>query len=345
VRPGVPALSQDVTRLGLIGVGAIAQVNHLPALARMKDVQIYAVCDDDPEKSRVVAERFKVPHSLSDYERLLRLDDLDAVIISTPNHLHAPMTLAALDYGKHVLCEKPPARNAAEAQQMADAAKRAGKTLMYAMNNRFRAEAQVLRRFLERRELGDIFYAKTGWLRYRTERGGPEWYTNKRSAGGGVLMDLGVQMLDLSLWLLGNPQVSAVTATKYVRDPRQDVEDTLAAMLILQSGASLTLEVSWALLLEKNFSYLNLYGTEGAALLHPFRVHKEMGGRLKDVTPSLDSVRNLYKQSYELELEHFLRCITQGERPQASPEEGLQVMRVIDAIYQSAEARREVRLH
>ncbi len=158
-------------------------------------------------------------------------------------------------------------------------------------------------------------------------------------------MDLGVQMLDLSLWLLGNPQVASVTATKYVRDPRQDVEDTLAAMLILESGASLTLEVSWALLLEKNFSYLNLYGTEGAALLHPFRVHKEMGGRLKDVTPSLDSVRNLYKQSYELELEHFLRCITQGELPQASPEEGLQVMRVIDAIYQSAEARREVRLH
>ena len=338
-------MPQDVTRIGLIGVGAIAQVNHLPALARMKDVEIFAVCDDDPEKARVVAERFKVPHAFSDYEKLLRLKEVDAVIISTPNHLHAPMTLAALDYGKHVLCEKPPARNASEAQMMADAAKRSGKTLMYAMNNRFRAEAQILRRFIERRELGDIFYAKTGWLRYRTERGGPEWYTNKRSAGGGVLMDLGVQMLDLSIWLLGNPQVASVTATKYVRDPRQDVEDTLAAMLILESGASLTLEVSWALLLEKNFSYLNLYGTEGAALLHPFRVHREMGGKLKDVTPSLDSARNLYKQSYELELEHFLRCITQGERPQASPEEGLQIMRIIDAIYQSAEARREVRLH
>ena len=158
-------------------------------------------------------------------------------------------------------------------------------------------------------------------------------------------MDLGVQMLDLSIWLLGNPKVVSVTATKYGRDPRQDVEDTVAAMLLLEGGASLTLEVSWALLLEKNFAYLNLYGTEGAALLHPFRIHKEMGGRLKDVTPSLDSGRNLYKQSYESELEHFLRCITQGERPQASPEEGLHIMRIIDAIYQSAEARREVRLH
>lgn len=338
-------MPKGVTRFGLIGAGAIAQVNHLPALARMKDVEIVAVCDDDLEKARVVAQRFKIPHVLSDYEKLLRLPEVEAVIISTPNHLHAPMSLAALDYGKHVLCEKPPARTAAEAEMMAEAAKRSGKTLMYAMNNRFRAEAQLLRRFIERRELGDIFYAKTGWLRYRTERGGPEWYTNKRSAGGGVLMDLGVQMLDLSLWLLGNPKVVSVTATKYVRDPRQDVEDTLAAMLLLESGASLMLEVSWALLLEKNFAYLNVYGTEGAALLHPFRIHKEVSGRLKDVTPSLDGGKNLYKQSYEAELDHFLRCITHGERPQAAPEEGLLVMRVIDAIYQSAEARREVRLH
>jgi predicted dehydrogenase len=228
---------------------------------------------------------------------------------------------------------------------MADAAKRAGKVLMYAMNNRFRSDARILRRFVERRELGNIFYAKTGWLRYRTNRGGPEWYTNKKSAGGGVLMDLGVQMLDLSLWMLGNPEVVSVTATKYVTDPRSDVEDTLAAMLILEGGASLTLEVSWALLLEKNFAYLNVFGTEGAALLNPFRIHKELHGKLMNITPPVESTRNIYKQSYELELEHFLRCINQGERPMASPEEGLKVMRVIDAIYQSAEARREVRLH
>ena len=228
---------------------------------------------------------------------------------------------------------------------MADAAKKSGKVLMYAMNNRFRSDVAVLRGYLERQELGRIFYVKTGWLRRRSEVRGPAWYQNKRSAGGGVLMDLGVQMLDLSLWLLGNPKVVSVTATKYATDPRKDVEDTVAAFMVLDDGASLTLEVSWALLLEKNFPYLNLFGTDGAALLNPFRIHKELGGNLLNVTPALESHRNIYKQSYEQELDHFIRCLTQGERPMASAEEGRELMRVIDAIYQSAEARREVRLH
>jgi len=332
-------------RLGLIGVGVVAQVNHLPALKGRRDVEVIALCDDDVEKARMVAQHFGIGRAVADYETLLRNEELDAVIIATPNHLHAPMAQAALGYGKHVLCEKPPARNAAEASQIADAAKRSGKVLMYAMNNRFRGDVQVLRGYLERQELGKIFYAKTGWLRRRSEVRGPGWYENKRSSGGGVLMDLGVQMLDLSLWLLGNPQVVSVTATKYVTDPRKDVEDTVAAFLVLEGGASLTLEVSWALLLEKNFPYLNLFGTDGAALLNPFRIHKELNGNLLDVTPAREPARNIYKQSYEQELDYFLRCITHGERPMASAEEGRELMRIIDAIYQSAEAHREVRLH
>jgi predicted dehydrogenase len=332
-------------RVGVIGAGLVTQINHLPALKKRRDAEVVAVCDDDAEKARLVARHFGIERTLSDYETLLRSDEVDAVIIATPNHLHAPMTLAALGYGKHVLCEKPPARNAAEAEQMAESARRAGRLLMYAMNNRFRADVQLLRGYMERREFGTIFYAKTGWLRRRTAQRGPAWYQNKRSSGGGVLMDLGVQMLDLSLWLLGNPKVASVTATKYVTDPREDVEDTVAAFLVLDSGAALTLEVSWALLLERNFPYLNLFGTHGAALLNPFRVHKELGGNLLDVTPSLESTKNIYKQSYEAELDHFIRCVTLGERPTATPEEGLQLMRVIDAIYQSAESRREVRLH
>jgi predicted dehydrogenase len=331
-------------RMGVIGVGVVAQVNHLPALKARRDAEVVAVCDDDLEKARMVAQHFGIGRAVGDSETLLRMDEVDAVIVATPNHLHAPLTLAALGYGKHVLCEKPPARNAAEAEQMADAASRSGKVLMYAMNNRFRGDVQVLRGYLERQELGKIFYAKTGWLRRRTERRGPAWYENKRSAGGGVLMDLGSQMLDLSLWLLGNPRVTSVTATKYVTDPRKDVEDTVSALLMLEGGASLTVEVSWALLLEKNFPYLNLFGTDGAALLHPFRIHKELGGNLLNVTPALESTRNIYKQSYEQELEHFLRCISQDEVPMASPAEGLALMRVIDAIYRSAEARHEVLL-
>ncbi|MEK7315563.1 MAG: Gfo/Idh/MocA family oxidoreductase, partial [Candidatus Eisenbacteria bacterium] len=265
-------------RLGVIGVGLVSQINHLPCLKKRRDAEVVAICDDDPEKARMVAQHFGIGRTVADWEALLRADDIDAVIIATPNHLHAPMTIAALGYGKHVLCEKPPARNAAEAIQMADAAKKSGKILFYAMNNRFRSDVQVLRSYMERKEFGQIFYAKTGWLRRRSDRRGPSWYQNKKSAGGGVLMDLGTQMLDLAFWLLGNPTVTSVTATKYANDPRQDVEDTLAALLMFENGGSLSLEVSWALLLEKNFPYLNLFGTHGAALLNPFRIHKELNG-------------------------------------------------------------------
>lgn len=338
-------MASQLVRVGLIGAGHIAQISHIPALRKMREAAIVAICDDDVVKARNLAQRIDVPRAFSDFEELLRMPDLDAVVISTPNHLHAPMTIAALDYGKHVLCEKPAARNAAEAQQMADAARRAGKTLMYAMNSRFDSDVQILRRFIEKRDLGEIFYAKTGWLRRRQDRRRAEWYSNKKSSGGGVLMDLGVQMLDLALWLMGNPRVVSVTSTKYAQDTRQDVEDTLAAMLVLEGRACLTLEVSWALLLEKNFPYLNLYGTEGAALLNPLRLHKEMHGNLMNVTPAVESDRNTYKESYEREMEHFLRCITHGEKPLASAEDGLALMRVIDAIYESADARREVRLH
>src|SRR5206468_16536 len=137
-------------------------------------------------ESRAVAALDPAARAVADYESLLRSDDIDAVIIATPNHLHAPMTMAALGYGKHVLCEKPAARTAAEAAQMAVAAERSGKVLMYAMNNRFRSDVAVLRGYLERQELGKIFYAKTGWLRRKTERRGPGWYENKKSSGGGV---------------------------------------------------------------------------------------------------------------------------------------------------------------
>ncbi len=338
-------MASQPIRVGLIGAGHIAQISHIPALRKLRDAAIVAICDDEVVKARNLAQRLEVPRAFSDFEELLRMTELDAVVISTPNHLHAPMTIAALDYGKHVLCEKPPARNAVEAQQMADAAQRAGKTLMYAMNSRFDSDVQILRQFIQKRELGEIYYAKTGWLRRRQDRRGPEWYSNKRSSGGGVLMELGVQMLDLSLWLMGNPKVVSVTATKYAQDPRRDVEDTLAAILVLEGRACLTLEVAWALLLEKNFPYLNLYGTEGAALFNPFRIHKEMHGNLMNVTPAIVSDRNSYKQSYERQMEHFLRCILHGEKPQASAEDGLALMRVIDAIYESADARREVRLH
>jgi len=338
-------VAKKVLKAALVGVGVAGQVSHIPAWKKLEGVELVTLCDRDQEKAQKVAQRFGVPNATTTIDDVLADPEIDMVDICTPNFLHAPLAIAALESGKHVLVERPIARNAAETEKMVKAADKADRLLVCALAHRFREDTKILKKFVDRGELGEVFYTKTGWLRQRTDWRTEEWRQQKQVSGGGVLMDLGVQMLDLSLWLLGNPQVVSVTASKYVTDPRKDVEDTVAAFLLLEGGASLQLEVSWALLLEKNFPYLNLFGTDGAALLNPFRIHKELNGNLLNVTPALESARNIYKQSYEQELDYFLRCITQGERPMASAEEGRELMRIIDAIYQSAEARREVRLH
>ncbi|MEO5987967.1 MAG: Gfo/Idh/MocA family oxidoreductase, partial [Candidatus Eisenbacteria bacterium] len=165
----------------------------------------------------------------------------------------------------------------------------------------------------------------------------------KRESGGGVVLDLGFQMLDLSLWVLGAPEVVSVTASVH-RSSKGEVEDSAIAFLRLESGATLTLELTWGLLMEKDFAYLNLFGSGGAALLNPFRVHKGMHGTLVNVTPTLETSRNQYRQSMEDQLQHFADSVRAGRKPMGSAEEILPVMHLMDAIYRSAEAGKEVKL-
>src|SRR5262249_9048139 len=179
----------------------------------------------------------------------------------------------------HVLCERPLARSSDEAQAMVKAARKADRVLMCAVQHRFRPDAQLLRKVVEKGELGPIFYAKAGWLRPRTEGDSDERRRQKRESGGGVVLDLGVQMLDLALWMMGNPAVESVTAGVH-RSKKGEVEDNATAFLRLKGGATLTLEVTWGLLMEKDFAYLNLFGAGGAALLDPLRIHRAMHGTL-----------------------------------------------------------------
>jgi predicted dehydrogenase len=330
-------------RIGLVGVGAAAQISHIPALQKTEGVELVALCDRDPEKAARVAQKFQVERAVSRIDELLADDSIDAVDICTPNFLHAPMAVAALEAGKHVLCERPLARSAAEAAQMVKAAKKADRTLACAVQHRFRADAQLLRTFVAKGELGEIFYAKAGWLRLRTEWDSEEWRRQKREAGGGVVLDLGFQMLDLSLWVMKGVTVESVSAS--VHRPRKgEIEDSATALLRLDNGATLTLELTWGLLMEKDFAYLNLFGSGGAALLNPFRVHKGMHGTLVNVTPTLDTQRNQYKAAQEAQVAHFVESLRKGQRPWGDAEEILPVMELMDAIYRSAEQGAEVRL-
>jgi predicted dehydrogenase len=330
-------------RVGLVGVGAAAQVSHIPALKRIEDLELAWLCDRDPEKASRVAQKFQIARATNRLDDLLSDDSLDAIDICTPNFLHAPMATAALEAGKHVLCERPLARSGEEARQMARAARKADRVLMCAVQHRFRPDAQLLRTFVEKGDLGEIFHSKAGWLRQRTEWDSDEWRRQKRESGGGVVLDLGFQMLDLSLWVLGGPKVESVTAGVH-RQRKGEVEDSATAFLRLENGATLTLELTWGLLMEKDFAYLNLFGSGGAALLNPFRLHKGMHGALVNVTPTLDTMRNQYKQSVEAQIAHFAESLRKGQRPMGEAEEILPVMELMDAIYRSAEQGREVKL-
>src|SRR5262249_28318429 len=148
---------------------------HIPALKKLEGVELAALCDRDQEKALRVAQRFGVPLATNNFEDILGDDSIDWVDVCTPNYLHAPITIAALESGKHVLVERPIARNAAEAEKMVRVAEKAGRVLMCALSHRFREDTKILKRFVDRGELGDVFYTKTGWLRQRTEWRNEEW--------------------------------------------------------------------------------------------------------------------------------------------------------------------------
>jgi predicted dehydrogenase len=336
-------VAKKTFKIALVGVGAAAQVNHIPALKKVEGLELVALCDRDPEKAQRVAQKFGVPHAVARIEELFEIEDLDAIDICTPNYLHAPMAVAALEAGKHVLCERPLARSSEEAATMTKAAKKADRVLACAVQHRFRPDAQLLRRFVEKGDLGEIFMAKAGWLRLKTQWDSDEWRRQKRESGGGVVLDLGFQMLDLSLWVLGQPKVTSVTASVH-RNKKGDVEDSATAFFRLESGATLTLELTWSLLMEKDFAYLNLFGSGGAALLNPFRVHKGMHGTLVNVTPTLETSRNQYRQSMEAQAQHFVDTLRSGKKPMGSVDEVLGVMEILDAVYRSAEQGKEVKV-
>jgi predicted dehydrogenase len=330
-------------RLAVIGAGAISQVAHIPSWKKLPDVELVAVCDTVKARAKAVAEKYKIPRYFTNDDEVFKQDDIDAVDICVPTNLHLPVALAALSAGKHVLVEKPMARNVEESEKMLEAARRYQRKLMVAMNVRFRRDAVNLKSFVDGGDLGEVFYLKCGWLRRQESWSGQSWLFQKKYSGGGVLMDLGIQMLDLSLWLLGNKKAKSVKAMTYNRVSKLEVEDAAIAFIHLDDGTTLTLEVSWTLLTEDDLLYANLFGSRGGALLNPLRVMKEMHGNLVNLTPAREeTTTNIYKRSYENELRHFVKCLREDIHMFSSGEESLERMRIIQKIYESAASGREV---
>lgn len=334
----------DKLRIGIIGAGGVSQLVHIPILKKLSSVELVAISDLEYDRAAAVADRCKIPNFYRDPERMLARDDIDAVHINTPTNSHLALTLAALSAGKHVLVEKPIARKAEEAKRMVAAAKASKRFLMAAMNLRFRPDSIMLQKMVEAGELGKIIAVRAGWHKKKDRWSRSPWLANSRISGGGVLMDLGVQMLDVCLWILGNPKVKRVSAQSSRERLGFRVEDTLVGYYTLAGDTTLYLNTTWAFMSDESDAYTVLSGSKGSASLNPLKITKEISGSMVNVTPvgRTPKLADLYNKSFDLEIEHFVQSCLTNTPPESSGAEAAALMEVIEATYESANSNREV---
>jgi predicted dehydrogenase len=331
--------------IAVVGAGHVAQNIHLPLLKRLPGVEVVALCDRVGSKARMVAERFGIPFATTRLEDLWQLEGVTVVDICTPTDSHPEIACAALEQGKHVFVEKPLSRTLAEAQQVAETVARTGRHLMVGMNHRFRPDATLLKSYVERGELGSIYYIKAGWLQPRQKE--RQWLTRIDISGGGVLLDLGIVLLDLVLWMYSFAAVRSVHAALF-RHQTRVVEDLAVATLYFANGSIATIECSWSLMRPENLYYCNLFGTRGSGYINPFRIVRQSeGGEFVTIHAQgharLPSERQ-YMHSYRAEWLYFLNTLRGHVPPLSTAQEAVHRMRIVEALYRSGQERQEVRL-
>ena len=329
-------------QVGILGVGAVTQVVHLPMFSERPDVDVTAVSDPDRLKAEALATRFEVPRVLSD-EEILTHDEVQAAVICTPNYLHESLAVEALERGKHVLVERPLAMSAKGVRRVLDAADAAGRHLAVGMIHRFRPDVGALASFVAGGELGDIYAVRANSLT-RMPALRSTWRQSQEKAGGGALMDLGVPILDLAFWLVDYPRIRRVTAV--FRGGEGEVEEAATVFAVSESGIAFSIEVSWNLFAEADRHRARVMGTEGSGALPPLDIHKRLGGQPVDVTPRQPRTRggeNRYQNAYRRLLDQFVRAVL-GETDVPAPVDQVHLMEVIAAAYRSAREGREIHL-
>lgn len=333
----------EKVRLGIVGIGAICQVVHIPIFMEREDVDLIALADADPHKASTLAERVGVPRVV-DWEELVEDPDLDAVVVTTPNHLHEEMCVRALEAGKHVLVERPLAATSEGAAHIVEAAERTGKLLALGMPHRFRPEVAALRSFVAGGELGGLYSVRGSWMTRPVPIPRPTWRQDAKSAGGGALVDLGVPALDMCLWITGFPEIRRLSCV--LTHGEYEVEDAATLMAEAENGMALTLEVSNRLFANEDRFYARVLGTEGSGELPPLQVFRQLGGRPLEVTPRQPTPsgrENPYTNAYRRLLDEFVRAV-QGQSDIPVPREQVGLIRLVEAAYEAAASGREVRL-
>ncbi len=346
-------------KIAIVGCGNISEC-HLKAYKNNPNCEIYAFCDIDEKTLMEKGAKHGVTRLYTDEEKMLReLPEIDAVSVCTWNAAHKDCTIKALKAKKHVLCEKPMAMNSKEAEEMIKAAKENGVKLMVGFVRRFGDDTKTLLDFINCGELGDIYYAKATYLRRNGCPGG--WFGYKALSGGGPLIDLGVHVIDLVRYLMGRPNpVSVYGATfdgigkrDYLKDKPQykarggnitvqDVEDMATALIRFDNGAVLSVEASFNMHIKKDEGSIQLYGTKGGIKLDPeFEMYSEKNGYLVDINLS-KKVGMDFDKIFQGEINYFVDACINDVDVSSIAEDGLMLMKILDAIYESARTKREV---
>ena len=353
-------------KVGLIGLGGIAKGAHMSSYQRMDNVEVAAICDIVPEKIEFFKEKYNLPDDIpafTDYHDLLNVEGLDYVDICTPNYLHSIIAVEALNKGLNVFTEKPDAVSVEEVTKMKDAAEASGKTLMAMRNNRHRNTAKYLKQYIADGKMGDIYCGRCGWIRRRGIPGKGGWFTTKEQSGGGPLIDLGVHMIDLAIWLMGNPApvaVSGCTYTKFASSDISDsvnssfgekkangtfdVEDLAMGFIRFDNGACLQIEFSWASNIESEENFVELRGTKSGAKISNtdgLKIFSEEYGQLTNLKPLADDMKGI--PQHEANLRHFLDVLG-GATPDFLPIQGVNMIKILEAMYESAKVGHEIKL-
>jgi len=356
---------KKILKVGIIGCGGIANGKHMPALAKIPEVQMVAFCDIVQERAQEAAKKYGVDGAkvYTDYKELLKDESIDVVHVCTPNKSHADITVDALESGKHVMCEKPMAKTSRDALRMVEAAKRTGKKLTIGYQNRFRSDSRYLKKFCSEGGLGEIYYAKAHAIRRRAV---PTWgvFLNEEEQGGGPLIDIGTHALDLTLWMMDNYSPKCVMGSVYKKlgsrkdaanawgpwDPEKyTVEDSAFGFITMENGATIVLESSWALnSLEIGEAKTTLCGTEaGADMWDGLRINGEKYSRLYVTKPELDiGGVDFYEGASDspgdVEARVWIDSILNDREVVVLPEQAYVVTQILEAIYESGRTGKPV---
>ena len=340
--------------VGVIGCGGIS-LHHLQRLQQIPDVHVTVACDIDPVALTRFSLEAKIPkrRRYRRFQSVLRIQELDAVLICLPNYLHAPVSISAMEAGKDVFCEKPMATSYIEAKQMVATSKRTKQMLFIGLQNRFRTEAQALKRRVEADDLGQIYYAKCRYLRRSGIPGWGSWFTQHALAGSGPLYDIGVHVLDLACWFMSNFQPATAYAVSYAKfGPRQeglggwgahdlmgifDVEDFTTALLRMENGATISLDVSWASHIDQSDFSLQVLGDQAGFDLESATLFT------REYNDEIDKHLQLTRRDpHLLELKHFIECLQGHKTPLIRLDEMLGLQKALEMISRSSRENRLV---